>query len=132
VDQDNLGALLPLVLLLVLAYFLMIRPARKRAQETTQLQAALSVGDDVMTTSGIFGRVVEATDEHVGLEVATGTVIRVHRGAVGKILTDTPATAAAVGEAEVDHGSTVDTTADADVSSRDESLGPDDRDRGAR
>jgi len=132
VDQDNLGALLPLVLLLVLAYFLMIRPARKRAQETTQLQAALSVGDDVMTTSGIFGRVVEATDEHVGLEVATGTVIRVHRGAVGKILTDTPATDAAVGEAEVDHGSTVGTTPDADLSSRDESLGPDDRDRGAR
>lgn len=131
-NQDNLGALLPLVLLLVIAYFLMIRPARKRAQETTQLQAALSVGDDVMTTSGIFGRVVEATDEHVGLEVATGTVIRVHRGAVGKILTDTPATDAAVGEAEVDRGSSLDTAHDSDTAPQDEALGPDDRNRGAR
>ncbi|MBA2773182.1 MAG: preprotein translocase subunit YajC [Nocardioidaceae bacterium] len=131
-NQDNLGALLPLVLLLVLAYFLMIRPARKRAQETAQLQSALSVGDDVMTTSGIFGRVVEATDEHVGLEVATGTVIRVHRGAVGKILTDTPATDAAVGEAEVDSGSTLDTAPGGHSPARDESLGPDDRDQGTR
>lgn len=131
-NQGDLQALLPLVLLLVLAYFLMIRPARKRAQETAQLQSALSVGDDVMTTSGIFGRVVEATDEHVGLEVAVGTVIRVHRGSVGKILTDTPATDAAVGEAEVDSGSSLDSDHDSDSAPQDDSLGPDDRSRGAR
>jgi len=130
VSQDNLGALLPLVLLLVLAYFLMIRPARRRSHETAQLQAALGVGDDVMTTSGVFGRVVEVTEEHVGLEVATGTVIKIHRGAVGKILTDTPATDAALGEDDDDQGSTIDSSGDSVVQPHDDSRGPDDGIRG--
>lgn len=70
--------------LLALVYFMMIRPARKRAREQLQLQESLSPGDAVMLTSGIFGTVVLVGDERVQVEVAPGAVISVHPGALGK------------------------------------------------
>lgn len=77
---------------LALAYLLLIRPTRKRAQEASKLQSSLSVGDEIMLTSGMFGRVESLEGEIVAVEVARGVVVRVHRGAVGRIVTDTPAT----------------------------------------
>lgn len=76
----------------VIAYLLFIRPARKRAQAASVLQSSLSVGDDIMLTSGMFGRIVAIGDDAVSVDVATGVVVRVHRGAVGKIVNDRPAT----------------------------------------
>ena len=78
-----------------IAYLLFIRPARKRAQEASSLQSALSAGDDIMLTSGIFGRVVSVDGETVSVDVAGGVVLRVHRGAVGKIVDDVPGEASA-------------------------------------
>lgn len=78
-----------------IAYLLFIRPARKRAQEASSLQSALSAGDDIMLTSGIFGRVVSVDGETVSVDVAGGVVLRVHRGAVGKIVNDVPGEASA-------------------------------------
>lgn len=78
-----------------IAYLLFIRPARKRAQEASLLQSALSAGDDIMLTSGIFGRVVSVDGETVSVDVAGGVVLRVHRGAVGKIVDDVPGEASA-------------------------------------
>ncbi|MEJ7707031.1 MAG: preprotein translocase subunit YajC [Nocardioidaceae bacterium] len=95
------------VLFAVFAYLLFIRPARKRAAEADRLQAALSVGDEIMLTSGIFGRIHEVDNEAVHVEVAGGVIIRVHRGAVGKIVTDVPTTNTAVNstiEPETDPG----------------------------
>lgn len=89
--MDQLAGLLPIFILLVFAYLLLIRPARKRAHEVSRLQSALSRGDRVMLNSGIFGTVTDVVDEEVGLEVSSGVVLRVHRGAIGKIIHDEPA-----------------------------------------
>ncbi|MDQ3480956.1 MAG: preprotein translocase subunit YajC [Actinomycetota bacterium] len=78
-----------------IAYLLFIRPARKRAQEASSLQSALSAGDDIMLTSGIFATVVSVDGETVSVDVAGGVVLRVHRGAVGKIVDDVPGEASA-------------------------------------
>ncbi len=83
--------LLPIAVLLVFIYLLFIRPARKRAQEAASLQEALSVGDEIMLTSGIFGHVTDVVDDKVSLEVAPGVVLTAHRGAVAKIVHDEPA-----------------------------------------
>ncbi len=83
--------LLPIVVLLVFAYLLFIRPARRRAQQVNELQAALSPGDEIMLTSGIFGRVQAVDGEKVLVEVAPDVVVTIHRGAVGKIVHDVPA-----------------------------------------
>ncbi len=89
-DENGLVSLLPLVALVVFAYLLFIRPARKRAKEVQQLQQALSPGDEIMLTSGIFGTVVEVDGEVLKVEVSPGAVLTVHRGAAGKIVRDAP------------------------------------------
>jgi preprotein translocase subunit YajC len=87
---DQIGPLVPLVLILAAAYFLLIRPARKRAQEANALQRALEVGTDVMLTSGIYGEVVQIDEEQMHVEIAPGVVVKVHRGAIGKIVGELP------------------------------------------
>jgi len=95
VNSDDVAGLLPIVVLVVLAYFLLIRPARKRARDVAALQKALSAGDQIMLTSGIFATVVTVDGEKVRVEVAPGVVVSAHRGAVGKIVNDIPADPAA-------------------------------------
>jgi preprotein translocase subunit YajC len=69
-------------------YLLLWRPQQRRVAAVRALQGALRVGDDVVTTSGIYGRVTRLDDEVVDLEVAPGTVLRIARGAIGQRLTD--------------------------------------------
>lgn len=107
---DALLQLLPLVVLVAIAYLLFIRPARKRAREVQTLQAALSAGDEIMLTSGIFARVVSIEELKVQVEVAPGVVVTVHRGAVEKLLHDEPAPAAYDPEVEPAEGASVDDT----------------------
>jgi preprotein translocase subunit YajC len=90
VDASQLGAYLPLVLLVVVGYLLLIRPARRRAHAAAALQAAISPGDEVMLSSGIFGTVSDVQDEVAHVELAPGLVVRVHRGAVTQIIKDEP------------------------------------------
>jgi preprotein translocase subunit YajC len=88
VSASQLEAYLPLVLLIVVGYLLLIRPARRRARATAELQATLSPGDEVMLSSGLFGTVVGLRDEVVQVELGPGMVVRVHRGAVTQIIKD--------------------------------------------
>jgi preprotein translocase subunit YajC len=70
--------LLPLLLLAVL-----VLSQRRRARTMQEFQASVSVGDEVVTTSGLFGRVVGADDTVVTHEVAPGVVVRFDRRAIG-------------------------------------------------
>jgi preprotein translocase subunit YajC len=80
--------LLPVVVILILAYLLMVRLPRKRARQVAELQAALSVGDQVMLTSGMFACVQAIVGEKVDVEIAPGVVVTVHQGAIGQIVRD--------------------------------------------
>jgi preprotein translocase subunit YajC len=80
--------LLWIVVLVLGAYLLLVRPARKRARDTQTMQSSLSAGDQIMLTSGIFGRVESIDDDKVNVEVSPGVVLSVHRGAIGKIIRD--------------------------------------------
>ncbi|GAB2981515.1 preprotein translocase subunit YajC [Nocardioides montaniterrae] len=84
--------LLPLLVTLVLMWLFMIRPAQRRQAEALTMQRSVEIGEDVVLTSGVFGTVAEITDDHLGIEVAEGVVIRVLRGAIAsKIHRDTEA-----------------------------------------
>jgi preprotein translocase subunit YajC len=98
--SSSLGAVLWLVALAAIGYFLLIRPTRRRAQEVTAVQSALAVDAEVMLTSGIFGRVTGIEDEQVLVEVSPGVVVRVHRGAIGKVVTPANQLEADVDEVE--------------------------------
>lgn len=74
------------LLLLVVFYLLIMRPARNRQREVAALQASLEVGTVVMLASGVFGELEHVGQETVRLRIASSTVITVHRQAVGKTL----------------------------------------------
>lgn len=81
-------ALIWLVLMVGTFYLLLWRPQQRRVASVRRLQTALREGDEVVTTSGIFGRIERLDDEVVDLEIAPGTVIRIARGAIGQRLGD--------------------------------------------
>jgi preprotein translocase subunit YajC len=78
---------LGILLLIPLAlYFLMIRPQRRRMREQATLQSSLEVGDEVMTTSGMYGFITGFEADRVWLEIDDDVQIRVTRAAVqGKV-----------------------------------------------
>lgn len=84
--MQEYASLLWIVAIALVFWLLIIRPNTKRQKAVQELQASLAVGDEVMLTSGVFGTITEITDDHVGVEVATGVVLRVVRGAIGTTL----------------------------------------------
>lgn len=76
----------PLVVLFVVFYFLLIRPQQKRQKEHKNMLGALSRGDEVVTQGGIAGKVIELDDSFVSVEIATDTIVKVQRHAVGNVL----------------------------------------------
>ena len=74
------------IILLVIMYFLMIRPQMKRAKEHKAMLEKLSVGDEVITNGGIAGTVRAIGDSFITVEIAERVEIRVQKGAVGNVL----------------------------------------------
>jgi preprotein translocase subunit YajC len=73
-------------------YFLMIRPQRRRMRETADLQKSISVGDEVITTSGMYGFVTDIDGDQVWLEVNDQPhviEIRFSRAAIARKVTPT-------------------------------------------
>ena len=68
-DGGILGSVLPLIFIVVIFYFLMIRPQQKRVKAHRTMLEALSIGDEVLTSGGLFGKVTKITDNIVVLEV---------------------------------------------------------------
>ena len=78
--------LLPLVLIFVVFYFLLIRPQAKRAKEHKAMVSALAVGDEVVTSGGMLGKVTEAGEQFLTIEVAEGVRVKVQRHTVSSLL----------------------------------------------
>jgi preprotein translocase subunit YajC len=78
--------LLPLILIFVVFYFLLIRPQAKRAKEHKAMVAALAAGDEVVTSGGILGRIVETGDQFLTVEVADGVRVKLQRHTVSSVL----------------------------------------------
>ncbi len=84
--SDPLLTMLPLVLVFVVFYFFLIRPQSKRQKEHKEMVAKLAVGDEVVTTGGILGKVVEMGDQFVQVEVADGVRIKMQRHTIGAVM----------------------------------------------
>ncbi len=84
---------LPLVLIFVVFYFLLIRPQQKKAKQHQEMLGKLKKNDEVMTSGGIYGRVISLADNVVTLEVAPNVRIRVNRPQISTVITNekTPA-----------------------------------------
>ena len=76
---------LPLVALVVLFYFLMIRPQQRRMKQHQQMLAAIKRGDTVVLSSGVIGKVVRIEEKEVGVEIATGVTVKVRKGMISDV-----------------------------------------------
>lgn len=85
-QASMLAQILPLGLLLVVFYFLLIRPQMKRAKEHRQMLSSIAKGDEVVTTGGVVGKVREIGENLIVLEIADRVEIRVQKPAVSGVL----------------------------------------------
>jgi preprotein translocase subunit YajC len=84
--QGILSALMLPALLLVVFYFLLIRPQNKRAKEQKEMLSKVSTGDEVATTGGILGKVVEVGEQFLTVEIASGVNIKLQKFQVAQVL----------------------------------------------
>jgi preprotein translocase subunit YajC len=77
-------SILIFVLPLALLYVFLVLPQRRRMNEHKQLLAGVQPGDEIMTTAGLYGTVVELSDDNMYLQVAPGVELRFARGAIAR------------------------------------------------
>ncbi|EJL33423.1 preprotein translocase, YajC subunit [Caulobacter sp. AP07] len=83
--QAQLIQIAPIVLMVVLFYFMLIRPQQQRAKAHAAAIAAVKRGDNVVLSSGILGKVVRVEDSEVGVEIAQGVTIKVVKSMIAEI-----------------------------------------------
>lgn len=71
---------MPLILMFVIFYFLLIRPQQKKQKEHKQMLDNLGRGDRVVTAGGLYGRVVEAKDDILTVDLGNDVQVQVGRG----------------------------------------------------
>ena len=82
---EMLMQFLPLILMFVIFWFLLIRPKQKRAKAHKQMLSELKKGDQVVTSSGIIGRILEISNDQITLE-SGDSKLRISRAAVGGLV----------------------------------------------
>ena len=76
-------SMLPQVLVIVIMYFMLIRPQKKKEKETAKMRNNLQVGDEIVTAGGIVGRVVSLREDTLLIETGSNnTKIRIKRWAL--------------------------------------------------
>jgi len=87
-----LAQILPFAVMILVFYFLLIRPQKKREKETKQMLSSLKAGDNITTIGGICGKIVKVQDDVFTIEVGTDKVkLVIERWAVKnveKLITD--------------------------------------------
>lgn len=82
---NPLMQILPLVLIIVVFYFFMIRPQVKKAKDQKKYIEALKKGDKILTIGGIYGKIVEMRDDGtVLMEVEDGTKMKISKNAISQ------------------------------------------------
>jgi len=95
-DSGSGGSSVGLLFFLIIPvamYFLMIRPQRKRQRQQAELQAAIGIGDEVVTNSGIYGFITGEEDDKFWLEIDENVQIRIAKAAIQGRVGDTAAPA---------------------------------------
>jgi len=77
---------LPLIALVAVFYFMILRPQMKRSKEMKIMLEALQKGDEVVTSGGVIGRVVKVGESYVSLEVAEGINLNIQKAAIQTVL----------------------------------------------
>lgn len=85
-QPDPLASLILPIGLVVLFYFFLIRPQSKRQKEHRQMVSDLQKGEEVITSGGILGKIIDINDDFITLEIARETSMVIQRNAVQSIM----------------------------------------------
>jgi len=75
-----------MVVFIAIFYFLLIRPQQKKAKDHQAMVTRLSAGDEVVTSGGILGKIIEVGDSFITLEIAEGVRIKVQKFQVTSLM----------------------------------------------
>ena len=84
--NDPIMGMLFFVGMIVIFYFLLIRPQQKRAKEHRKLVEALGKGDEVVTSGGLMGKIVELGEQYMTVEIANNVQVKIQRQAISTVL----------------------------------------------
>jgi preprotein translocase subunit YajC len=82
-QPGGLVSFLPFALILGIFYVLILMPMQRRQKKVQEFQAALKVGDKIVTTGGIYGQITRVNDKSVQVQVADKVRIEIARASVG-------------------------------------------------
>lgn len=86
--MDQLGGLIPILLMFVAMWFILIRPAQKRQKATNAMQSGIKRGDKVVTIGGLHGEVDAVEDTVIYLTIGENTRVKFDRQAIGRVISD--------------------------------------------
>jgi preprotein translocase subunit YajC len=75
-------AFIPLLLMFVVFYFILIRPQQKKQKSHREMLQALKTGDQIITTGGLFGTIVDINEQKITLRIADNVKVEVGRSFV--------------------------------------------------
>jgi preprotein translocase subunit YajC len=87
-DKSPVPSFVFLLLIIVVFYFFMIRPQMKRQKDLKSYRENLNKGDKVVTTGGIYGKVLDIKDQTVTVEIADNVRIKIDKNAIVRDNTD--------------------------------------------
>jgi preprotein translocase subunit YajC len=84
--SSQILSFLPIILIFVIFYFLLIRPQQKQRKEHQSLLSNLKVGDNILTTGGIYGRITGIKDDKITVEISDKVRVKVNRGHIAGVV----------------------------------------------
>lgn len=85
-QQGFIGMVVPFALMFGVIYFLMIRPQQKKMKDQQAMMAQLKQGDDILTTSGILGKVTGVTEKVVTVEIDDNVRVKMLKSQVSQVI----------------------------------------------
>jgi preprotein translocase subunit YajC len=83
--MQNIGTIIPLILMFVLFYFLLIRPQQKRQKKVTQMQSDLKKGDKIITIGGLHGFIESIDESKAVVKCGDGSHLTFDRNAIREV-----------------------------------------------
>ena len=80
--NGGMMSILMVVMLFVIMYFFMIRPQQKKQKEIQKMRESLKVGDRIITSGGVYGKIKEIEDAAMIIEIAEGVRVKVDKASV--------------------------------------------------
>ena len=81
-----IGGFLPLIIVLVLMYFMMIRPQQKQQKQLSEMRSALTIGDSIVTIGGIKGTITKVGDDFITIKSGNGAQFDLLKTAIGQVV----------------------------------------------